>query len=102
MIYMYSYSLYLFFDFVGYSFFVIGVSYMMGIKMLENFNKLFFSCNIKDFWNCWYMSLLFWFCDFIYMCFVFFVMKKKLIKNCYIILYIGVFLNFFIMGIWYI
>ena len=32
MIYMYSYSLYLFFDFAGYSSFVIGVSYMMGIK----------------------------------------------------------------------
>ncbi|MGM2835873.1 MBOAT family O-acyltransferase, partial [Bacillus cereus group sp. Bce025] len=51
MIYMYSYSLYLFFDFAGYSSFVIGVSYMMGIKTPENFNKPFISRNIKDFWN---------------------------------------------------
>ncbi|KXH86079.1 MULTISPECIES: D-alanyl-lipoteichoic acid biosynthesis protein DltB [Bacillus] len=102
MIYMYSYSLYLFFDFAGYSSFVIGVSYMMGIKTPENFNKPFISRNIKDFWNRWHMSLSFWFRDFIYMRFVFFATKKKLIKNRYTISYIGAFLNFFIMGIWHI
>lgn len=100
--YMYSYSLYLFFDFAGYSAFVIGVSYMMGIKTPENFNKPFISRNIKDFWNRWHMSLSFWFRDFIYMRFVFFATKKKLIKNRYLISYIGAFLNFFIMGIWHI
>ncbi|MGN4447140.1 D-alanyl-lipoteichoic acid biosynthesis protein DltB [Bacillus cereus group sp. MYBK79-1] len=102
MVYMYSYSLYLFFDFAGYSSFVIGVSYMMGIKTPENFNKPFISRNIKDFWNRWHMSLSFWFRDFIYMRFVFFATKKKLIKNRYTISYIGAFLNFFIMGIWHI
>lgn len=102
MIYMYSYSLYLFFDFAGYSSFVIGVSYMMGIKIPENFNKPFISRNIKDFWNRWHMTLSFWFRDFIYMRFVFFATKKKLIKNRYTISYIGAFLNFFIMGIWHI
>ncbi|MBE5105562.1 D-alanyl-lipoteichoic acid biosynthesis protein DltB [Bacillus thuringiensis] len=102
MIYMYSYSLYLFFDFAGYSAFVIGVSYMMGIKTPENFNKPFISRNIKDFWNRWHMSLSFWFRDFIYMRFVFFATKKKLLKNRYTISYIGAFLNFFIMGIWHI
>ncbi|PFB64776.1 D-alanyl-lipoteichoic acid biosynthesis protein DltB [Bacillus cereus] len=102
MIYMYSYSLYLFFDFAGYSSFVIGVSYMMGIKTPENFNKPFISRNIKDFWNRWHMTLSFWFRDFIYMRFVFFATKKKLIKNRYTISYIGAFLNFFIMGIWHI
>ncbi|MEI4830344.1 D-alanyl-lipoteichoic acid biosynthesis protein DltB [Bacillus sp. FJAT-53711] len=98
---MYSYSLYLFFDFAGYSAFVIGVSYMMGIKTPENFNKPFLSRNIKDFWNRWHMTLSFWFRDFIYMRFVFFATKKKLIKNRYTISYIGAFLNFGIMGLWH-
>ncbi|MDA2645172.1 D-alanyl-lipoteichoic acid biosynthesis protein DltB, partial [Bacillus cereus] len=65
-------------------------------------NKPFLSRNIKDFWNRWHMSLSFWFRDFIYMRFVFFATKKKLIKNRYTISYIGAFLNFFIMGIWHI
>ncbi|PEP79828.1 D-alanyl-lipoteichoic acid biosynthesis protein DltB [Bacillus toyonensis] len=101
-IFMYATSMQLFFDFAGYSAFVIGISYMMGIKMPENFNKPFLSRNIKDFWNRWHMSLSFWFRDFIYMRFVFFATKKKLIKNRYTISYIGAFLNFFIMGIWHI
>lgn len=101
-IFMYATSMQLFFDFAGYSAFVIGISYMMGIKTPENFNKPFISRNIKDFWNRWHMSLSFWFRDFIYMRFVFFATKKKLIKNRYTISYIGAFLNFFIMGIWHI
>ena len=102
IIYMYSHSLHLFFDFAGYSSFVIGISYLMGIKTLENFNKPFISRNIKDFWNRWHMSVSFWFRDFIYMRFVFFATKNKLLKNRYTISYIGAFLNFFIMGIWHI
>ncbi|KOS28909.1 alanine transporter [Bacillus anthracis] len=102
VIFMYATSMQLFFDFAGYSAFVIGISYMMGIKTPENFNKPFLSRNIKDFWHRWHMSLSFWFRDFIYMRFVFFATKKKLIKNRYTISYIGAFLNFFIMGIWHI
>lgn len=44
---MYATSMQLFFDFAGYSAFVIGISYMMGIKTPENFNKPFLSRNIK-------------------------------------------------------
>jgi membrane protein involved in D-alanine export len=101
LIYMYAYSFYLFFDFAGYSAFAIGVSYLMGIKTPENFNKPFLSRNIKDFWNRWHMSLSFWFRDYVYMRFVFFMTKKKFIKDRYLISYIGFFLNFFLMGIWH-
>ena len=57
--YMYAYSLYLFFDFAGYTAFAVGVSYIMGIKSPENFNKPFISRNIKDFWNRWHMSYMY-------------------------------------------
>ena len=69
---MYSYSFYLFFDFAGYSAFAIGVSYILGIKTPENFNKPFLSRNIREFWNRWHMTLSFWFRDYVYMRFVFF------------------------------
>ncbi|WP_028399324.1 D-alanyl-lipoteichoic acid biosynthesis protein DltB [Ectobacillus panaciterrae] len=101
LIYMYAYSFYLFFDFAGYSAFAIGVSYLMGIKTPENFNKPFLSRNIKDFWNRWHMSLSFWFRDYVYMRFVFFMTKKKIIKDRYLVSNIGFFLNFFLMGMWH-
>lgn len=100
-IYMYVYSFYLFFDFAGYSSFAVGVSYLLGIKTPENFNKPFISKNIKDFWNRWHMSLSFWFRDFIYMRFVLDSAKKKRFKNRYASAYIGYLLLFGIMGIWH-
>ena len=38
---MYGYSLYLFFDFAGYSAFAIGVSYLLGVHAPENFHRPF-------------------------------------------------------------
>lgn len=99
--YMYAYSMYLFFDFAGYSQFAIGLSYLMGIRTPENFNKPFLSRNIKDFWNRWHMSLSFWFRDFIYMRFVYTMIKKKRLKNRYLISDLGLALNFMIMGFWH-
>ncbi|MGM9988602.1 MAG: D-alanyl-lipoteichoic acid biosynthesis protein DltB [Bacillaceae bacterium] len=99
--YMYGYSFYLFFDFAGYSAFAIGISYFMGIKTPENFNKPFLSKNIKDFWNRWHMSLSFWFRDYVYMRMVFFLTKKKVIKDRYLISYIGFLTLFLLMGVWH-
>ena len=36
---MYAYTLYLFFDFAGYSLFAVGTSYIFGIKTPDNFNQ---------------------------------------------------------------
>ena len=99
--YMYSYSFYLFFDFAGYSAFAIGVSYILGIKTPENFDKPFISKNIKDFWNRWHISLSFWFRDYIYMRFVLDSAKKKRFRNRYTTSYVGYFLLFGIMGVWH-
>jgi membrane protein involved in D-alanine export len=101
IMYMYSYTLYLFFDFAGYSAFAIGISYFMGIKTPENFNAPFISRNIKDFWNRWHMTLSFWFRDYVYMRFVFWMTKKKWIKNRYTVSNIGYTLLFLIMGFWH-
>lgn len=99
--YMYCYSMYLFFDFAGYSLFAVGTSYFMGIKTPMNFNKPFISKNIKDFWNRWHMTLSFWFRDFIFMRFTFFAMKKKLIKNRIRVSQASYLLDFLIMGFWH-
>ncbi|EIT87384.1 hypothetical protein A374_00380 [Fictibacillus macauensis ZFHKF-1] len=102
IIYMYGYSLYLFFDFAGYSAFAIGVSYIMGVRTPENFNKPFISRNIKDFWNRWHMTLSFWFRDYVYMRLVFWITKKKWIKDRIAISNIGYVVLFMLMGIWHV
>lgn len=101
VLYMYAYSFYLFFDFAGYSLFAISFSYLMGVHTPPNFNQPFKSKNIKDFWNRWHMSLSYWFRDMIYMRFVFFMTKKKYIKDTFTISNIGFMINFLVMGIWH-
>lgn len=52
--------LYAYLDFSAYSDLAIGLSRMMGYKMVENFNWPIFSRNIQEFWKRWHMSLSGW------------------------------------------
>ncbi|TGD23548.1 D-alanyl-lipoteichoic acid biosynthesis protein DltB [Companilactobacillus suantsaicola] len=99
--YMYVYSMYLFFDFAGYSLFAVSISNFMGVKTPMNFRAPFKSHNIKDFWNRWHITLSFWFRDFIYMRLMFTVIKHKWMKNRVTIANFGYITLFLIMGFWH-
>jgi membrane protein involved in D-alanine export len=101
VIYAYVYGFYLFFDFAGYSSMAVGASYILGIKMPENFNKPFLSIDIKDFWNRWHISLSTWFRDFIFTRFMVDSARKKRFKNRLTGAAVGLILNMTIMGIWH-
>jgi len=68
--YMYAFSLYLFFDFAGYSAFAIGVARFFGIHVPENFNAPFLARNFRDMWDRWHISLSWWLRDHVYMRFM--------------------------------
>lgn len=99
--YMYAYSLYLFFDFAGYSHFAIGVSYLLGVHTPENFNRPFTSPNIREFWNRWHISLSLWFRDQIYMRFVMAATRGKWFRSRYVASYLGFLLTMGLMGLWH-
>jgi membrane protein involved in D-alanine export len=99
--YMYGYTLYLFFDFAGYSAFAVGVSYLLGIHTPENFNRPFRAGNIKDFWNRWHISLSTWFRDHVYMRFMLAATKGRWFASKYTASYLGLFLSFGLMGLWH-
>ncbi len=99
--YMYGYSLYLYFDFAGYSAFAVGVSYLLGIHTPENFNRPFLAGNIKDFWNRWHISLSSWLRDHVYMRFMLIATKGRWFTSKYTASYLGFFLAFGLMGLWH-
>ncbi|MEY5027247.1 MAG: hypothetical protein RLZZ244_2775 [Verrucomicrobiota bacterium] len=99
--YMYAYTLYLFFDFAGYSAFAVAVGRFLGIRVPENFDKPFLSRNIRDFWNRWHISLSFWFRDHVYMRFLLTASKRKWFKGKHTASYVGLFLTFGLMGVWH-
>ncbi|KRK76865.1 protein dltB [Companilactobacillus alimentarius DSM 20249] len=99
--YMYVYSMYLFFDFAGYSLFAVSISNFLGVKTPMNFRAPFKSHNIKDFWNRWHITLSYWFRDFIYMRLMFTVIKHKWMKSRVKIANFGYITLFLIMGFWH-
>jgi membrane protein involved in D-alanine export len=99
--FMYAYSLYLFFDFAGYSAFAIGVSYVFGIHTPENFRRPFLARDIRDFWNRWHISLSWWFRDHVYMRFVMAATRGRWFGDRYVAAYLGFFLSMGLMGLWH-
>jgi membrane protein involved in D-alanine export len=99
--YMYAYSLYLFFDFAGYSAFAIGVSYVFGIHTPPNFRDPFLSPNIREFWNRWHISLSWWFRDHVYMRFVLAATRGRWFNDQNLASYGGFLLSFGLMGLWH-
>ncbi len=99
--YMYGYSLYMYFDFAGYSAFAVGISYLLGIHTPENFNRPFLASNIKDFWNRWHISLSTWLRDHVYMRFMLAATKGRWFTGQHTASYLALFLTFGLMGLWH-
>lgn len=99
--YMYGYSLHLFFDFAGYSAFAIGVGYVLGVRMPENFNRPFLALNIVDFWNRWHITLSSWLRDHVYGRFVLAATRGHWFTDRYRASYLGSLLAFGLMGLWH-
>lgn len=53
-------------DFSGYSDIAIGISKLLGIKLMTNFRYPYFAPNISEFWKRWHISLSSWFKDYVY------------------------------------
>jgi alginate O-acetyltransferase complex protein AlgI len=53
-------------DFCGYSLIAIGCSKVLGIDLMQNFNRPYMSTSIREFWSRWHISLSTWFRDYLY------------------------------------
>lgn len=60
------YTLQIYFDFSGYSDMAIGLGWMFGFRLLENFNYPYVSKSLREFWRRWHISLSSWFRDYLY------------------------------------
>ena len=99
--YMYLYTLYLFFDFAGYSLMAVGSSNILGIQTPMNFNKPFLSVDIKDFWTRWHITLSTWLRDFVFSRVLMRVIRKKWFKNRLHNATYAYMVNMLVMGFWH-
>lgn len=89
-------TLHLYCDFSGYTDMALGVGRVFGLKLIDNFNRPFFSRTVGEFWRRWHISLSSWCNDFIYSPFI---IKYRRFGNRAAIW--GIFITFFVIGIWH-
>lgn len=98
---MYGYTLYLFFNFSGFSDMAIGTACILGVSLPENFRMPFLSVDMKDFWARWHISLSTWLRDYVYTRFVMRSLKTKRFANKRAASYLGYILTMGAMGVWH-
>ncbi|ADV66757.1 MBOAT family O-acyltransferase [Deinococcus maricopensis] len=61
-----GYTFQLYYDFSGYSDMAVGLGYLFGIRIPQNFNAPYQALGIGDFWRRWHISLSSWLRDYLY------------------------------------
>lgn len=83
-------------DLGGYSLIAIGCANVMGIDIIPNFHRPFFSTSMSEFWRRWHISLISWLTDYIYTPISFSLRKYKTWG-----IVIALIFTFLISGIWH-
>ncbi len=62
----YAFAIQIYCDFSGYSDIAIGTARVLGIDLMRNFERPYFSTSITEFWRRWHISLSSWLRDYLY------------------------------------
>jgi alginate O-acetyltransferase complex protein AlgI len=83
-------------DLGGYSLIAIGTARVMGLNVMQNFNRPFFAVSMAEFWRRWHISLISWLTDYVYTPLSFRFRKYKVWG-----IVTALMLTFLISGIWH-
>jgi D-alanyl-lipoteichoic acid acyltransferase DltB (MBOAT superfamily) len=96
------YTIYLYSNFAGYMDIVIGIGWLLGQDLPENFNHPFAARNLFEFWARWHITLSEWFKTYLFNPLV--KLFAGSVSNPKALPYLGVlafFISFFVMGVWH-
>ncbi len=63
---LYAYAFQIYMDFSGYTDIALGVGRMLGLRLMENFDRPYLADSPRDFWRRWHISLSSWLRDYLY------------------------------------
>jgi alginate O-acetyltransferase complex protein AlgI len=97
-----GYPIYLYFNFSGYTDFVIGVARFLHIELPENFDRPFAARNFIAFWSRWHMSLSNWLKTYVYNTTMLAMMRRSRSPQMEPFIAVAAyFLTFFLVGVWH-
>lgn len=62
----FGYTLQLYFDFHGYTLMAVGIGWMLGFELPDNFKHPYMSKSVTEFWRRWHITLGLWFKNYVY------------------------------------
>ncbi len=101
------FSIQIYADFSSYSDMAIGISKLLGFRLIRNFNFPYFATDIADFWRRWHISLTTWFRDYLFLPLAYFLsgkiktQKVLLIRSDLIIYILSILFTWSITGFWH-
>ena len=96
-----AYPLYLYCNFSGFCDMVIGVSGLLGIEVMENFDRPFLTRNIQEFWNHWHMTLSTWIRDLVFTPLTKAMMRRVPPKSANHVIALSLMISFLLVGMWH-
>ncbi|WP_299553223.1 MBOAT family O-acyltransferase [Seonamhaeicola sp.] len=84
----------IYFDFSAYTSIAIGIAKIIGIELMQNFDRPFFAVTVRDFWQRWHISFMTWLKDYLYTSIG--GSKGSRLKTLR-----NIFILFFIVGLWH-
>lgn len=97
----YTYTVYLFLDFSGYSLMAMGLGYMMGILLPHNFDRPWLTKNPQDLWRRFHITLGTFLNDYFFKPIYMELMRKNFFKAHRLLTQnLSLFLTFLLMGAW--
>ena len=103
----YAFAFQIFCDFAGYSWMAIGLALLMGVRLVENFRRPYFSPNIGDFWRRWHISLSSWFRDYVFSPFFIYLQRHRWLKllpmrrRHAVAFFVTLFCTEYLLGLWH-
>jgi D-alanyl-lipoteichoic acid acyltransferase DltB (MBOAT superfamily) len=98
---IFVYPIYLYCNFSGLCDLVIGISGIMGISVMENFNRPFSSRNFQVFWSRWHISLSTFMRDMMFTPLVKFLATRFGSRNLNHAVAISILSVFLLIGVWH-
>ena len=92
---------FIYFNFSGYCDIVIGAAALSGMKIHENFNRPYLSCNVVEFWNRHHITLSEWIRDYIFTPCYKWLLSVPLKRKILLSQTISLFVTFLVAGIWH-
>jgi len=89
-------ALVVYFDFSGYTDFIIGISLLLGIDIVANFNFPYVAQNISEYWRRWHISLSKWLNEYLYFPLAFSFRRLKQYGTV-----LAVMITFIVSGFWH-